>query len=329
MKDLLLHARTFARIADRLKAFDQDVRPITVDDDGAVDAAWGPPLDGAPAPRIVYANTDVFFSPAMQTFVPMAMATPQLEWFQSSAAGIEHPMLAAFGKKAVAYTSCHEQAHTIAEWCLWQALDFFRDGAVRREDRARKDWTRRVCREIAGSTWLIYGFGRIGWETARRVRDLGGRVIGVRRTPGAHAYADEMLAPGAVIGRLGEVDVAVLTAPHTPETEGVANAAFFAAMREDALFMNVGRGALVVEADLLAALEKGRPAFAALDVFETEPLPADSPFWSHPNVAMTPHNSAESDLMKARVDAVFLDNLRRFLAGEPLVHLVPKSDFET
>lgn len=295
---------------------------------GAIDAAWGPPLEGEPQPAIVFANTDVFFSPEIQDFVRLTMATPKLAWFQSSAAGVEHPMLAAFGKKAEVYTSCHEQAHTIAEWCLWQALDVFRDGSARRADRERKDWKRRQSREIAGSVWLIYGFGRIGWETARRVRALGGRVIGVRRSPGPHEHADEIISPADVTARLGEADVVLLTAPHTAETEGLADAAFFAAMREDALFMNVGRGALVVEPDLLAALDQGRPAFAALDVFATEPLPADSPFWTHPKVALTPHNSAESDNMKHRVDAVFLANVERYLNGDPLAHVVPKSAFE-
>ncbi len=327
MIDTLIHWKTFARLGEQLKAFAHQVRPLVVKEGGEIEAAWGDALDGPPAPRIVFANTDVFFGGEVQAFMAAAMATPELDWFQSSAAGVEHPILAAFGKKANLYTSCHEQAHTIAEWCLWQALDFFRDGRARRRDRAAKDWTRRPNREIAESTWLIYGFGRIGWETGRRVRALGGHVIGVRRSAGPHEHADEMISPGGVLERLNDADVVLLTAPHTPETEGLADAAFFAAMGADALFMNVGRGALVVEADLLNALDAGRPAFAALDVFVEEPLPAASPFWTHPKVAMTPHNSVESELMNRRVDGLFLANLERFLADAPLDNVVPRADF--
>jgi phosphoglycerate dehydrogenase-like enzyme len=252
---------------------------------------------------------------------------PDLDWFQSSAAGIDHRVLVAIGKKAHLYTASHEQAHAIAEWALWQAFDFFRTGVARREDRAQKVWKRRNAREMAGSTWLIYGFGHIGREIARRVRALGAKAIGVRRTAGADEHADIVVAPGEVLSHLPQADVVCLCAPFTAQTEGLANTVFFASMRENTLFMNVGRGALVVEPDLLAGLERGRPGFAALDVFAAEPLPEESPFWTHPRVAMTPHNSAESEGTRDRVDGLFLDNLRRYLAGEELRNVVPKTEF--
>jgi phosphoglycerate dehydrogenase-like enzyme len=327
MIDLLIHHATFARIQSQLRGHAERIRPLVVQPGGAIEAGWGKAFEGALAPQIVFGSIEAYLSPEAPVVMRAVLDAPGLDWFQSSAAGIDHPVLVTIGKKARRYTASHEQAHTIAEWALWQAFDFFRSGAARREDRAQKVWKRRNSREMAGSTWLIYGFGHIGREVARRVRALGGKVIGVRRTAGPDEYADAIIAPGEVLSNLAEADVVCLCAPLTAETEGLANAAFFAAMRENALIMNVGRGALVVEPDLLAGLERGRPAFAALDVFATEPLPGESPFWTHPKVAMTPHNSAESDGTRDRVDALFLDNLQRYLAGAELRNVVPKDAF--
>jgi phosphoglycerate dehydrogenase-like enzyme len=327
MIDLLIHHATFSRIQSQLRVHAERIRPLVVRAGGAIEAAWGAAFEAELAPQIVFGSIEAYLSPEAPVVMRAVLDAPDLDWFQSSAAGIDHPVLVAIGKRARLYTASHEQAHAIAEWALWQAFDFFRAGAQRREDRAQKIWKRRNAREMTGSTWLIYGFGHIGREIARRVHALGGKAIGVRRSPVRDEHADLIIEPGNVLSHLSQADIVCLCAPFTAETEGLANAAFFAAMREDALFMNVGRGALVVEPDLLAGLERGRPAFAALDVFAAEPLPEESPFWAHPKVAMTPHNSAESEGTRDRVDALFLDNLRRYLAGEGLRNVVPKSAF--
>lgn len=327
MYDLLIHEATFARLEAALKAHAAELRPLVVNE-GGISAGWGPALEGEPAPDLVYANADAFFGKAAPLFMRIAAMAPTLRWFQSGAAGIEHPVLRAIGRQAEVYTNSHAQSAAIAEWCLWQAFDWLRQGPERRADRAEKRWRRREAREMAGARWLIYGYGSIGQEVAKRVEALGGRVTGVRRRPGPAAFAEAVVSSDALSDALGKADIVLLAAPHTPETEGVADAGFFAAMAEGALFMNVGRGALVDEAALLEGLMAGRPGFAALDVFAEEPLPEASPFWSHPKVAMTPHDSPLTEATKHRVDQVFLGNLARFLKGEPLENIVPRAEFE-
>ena len=126
---------------------------------------------------------------------------------------------------------------------------------------------------------------------------------------------------------LGAADAVLLCLPHTPDTDNMADAAFFAAMKPGALFLNVGRGALVDEAALLAGLDAGRPGHAALDVVREEPLPDSSPFWPRSDVTLTAHIAARTEQSITRTDAVFLANLDKFLAGEQMAHEVTTSAF--
>lgn len=300
-----------------------------MDDEGVFKAEWGAALDGDPQPVAVFGNTDVWFGPQAPAFMTAVLKTPELQWFQSSAAGVEHPALVMIGQKAGFYTTSHAQSESMAEWALWAAMDFFRGGPKRRADKAAANWQVQTSREIYGSHWLIYGFGAIGKAVARRVRVLGGTVTGVRRSGGTSDVADAIVTPGEMGDALQTADVVLLCAPHTPETEGMADATFFAAMRDDALFLNLGRGALVVEPDLIAGLDAGRPSFAQLDVVSEEPLPADNSLWAHPQVMITPHDSAATEETRHRQDQVFLDNLERWLKDEPLENLIDKSEFET
>jgi phosphoglycerate dehydrogenase-like enzyme len=328
MKTCLLHARTFARLRPRLKGLDAAVRFVTVDDAGKAHDGWTstelaelPPLDMA------FGNADAFFAPSVREFMTGILKSPALDWFQSAAAGIENPALVMIGQKAKYYTTNHTQAESMAEWALWQALDFLRAGPAHRTQQARGQWQRTNAREIRGSRWLVIGYGSIGEAVGRRVTALGGEVTGIRRTPGHATGAARIEAPSALMAELPRADVVLLCSPHTPETENMANAAFFAAMLPEALFMNLGRGALVDEDALMAALDVGRPAFAALDVTRTEPLPAESPLWRHPAIAITPHDSSDTPGTVAGADETFLANLTRYLQGEPLKHLVDRAAF--
>ncbi len=327
MKTLLIHRKTYERVAERLKPFSDRIRPVTMDLEGVFRA----PLEGdavveAPQPDIAFGSGDVWYLPKAKLFLTTVRESPSLAWFQSAAAGMEHPNLRAIGRVAGLYTTCHVQADGMAEWALWAALDHLRDGPGRRAAQAAHAWRRGVNREIMGSTWLIVGFGSIGSATGRRVKAMGGTVIGVRRSGGGSPDADR-IATEVRPEDLAAADVVLLSAPHTPETEGMANAAFFAAMKPDALFMNLGRGALVNEPDLIAALDAGRPGHATLDVVSEEPLPPEHPLWAHPKVTITPHDSGVSDGTVTRADALFLENLERFLSGQPLLHVADRKWF--
>lgn len=327
MKTCLLHARTFARLGARLKGLSQPVEFYTIGDDGqCLQVSTGAPAE-LPALDIVFGNTDAFYSPAVQTFMRSVLTAPSVDWFQSVAAGIEHPALVMIGRKAARYTTNHRQAEAMAEWAIWQALDFLRAGPVHRAQAADGKWARVPARELSGSRWLVIGYGAIGEAVGWRATALGAEVAGIRRTPGPATGAPRVASPSSLMEELPLADIVVLAMPHTAETENFADAAFFAAMRPDSLFMNLGRGALVDEGALVGALDAGRPAFAALDVVRDEPLPPESPLWRHPKIAITPHDSSDTPQTSLRADETFLANLERYLAGVPLAHEVPREAF--
>lgn len=301
-----------------------------MNDDGGFKSAWDNIAVEAPNPNIAYGTQDIWFCAGVQKFVTSVLEAEDLNWFQSSAAGLEHPILKAFGEKADLYTSAHAQSESIAEWALWAGLDFFGGGPARRAAQTQGQWQQRVHREISSTNWLIIGFGEIGKATARKLRALGASVTGVRRTPGKDADADEIIHPRYLHSALPKADAVLLCCPITNETHSLANDAFFSAMKDDALLLNVGRGALVDDNALLAGLARGKPAHATLDVFTEEPLVEDHPFWAHPKVTVTPHLSAWTEASKRRTDEVFLKNLETFLSGTPakMDNLIGPADFE-
>ena len=325
MYECLLHETTFTRLEQRLKPFSEQLSPVIVDDDLEIGRPWGEAEADA---LIAHGNADVWFSPAARAFAKYLHSAGRLAWFQSSAAGLENPFLQKIGDKAEAYTSSHVQSEAIAEWVLWAGFDWFGNGAGRRAAQADKAWRSVPFREIQATRWLVYGFGHIGEAVGRRLRGLGAHVTGVRRSDQVSPFADRIVHPNDLgSDEIGQADAILLCCPHTPETENLADAEFFAAMKPESLFMNVGRGALVDEAALLAALEAGRPGHATLDVAREEPLPDDNPLWTHPGVTLTPHTSALTQESRKRNDELFLDNLAAFLKGEALRNLVDAEAF--
>jgi phosphoglycerate dehydrogenase-like enzyme len=179
---------------------------------------------------------------------------------------------------------------------------------------------------LPGTTALIVGVGGIGAETARLCVALGMRVIGLdaRRHDRPDDVA-ELYGPEALDDQLPRADFVILTIPHTPETEGLMNAARFSRMRRSAFFVNIGRGKTTRLDDLVAALRSGQIAGAALDVFEEEPLPPEHPLWSAPNVLLTPHTAGYGPYLDERRLEIIVDNAGRFVRGEPLRNVVDKA----
>jgi phosphoglycerate dehydrogenase-like enzyme len=177
------------------------------------------------------------------------------------------------------------------------------------------------------SQWLIIGYGNIGRRIARQVKGFEGQVTGIRRRQLADEYADQVGALAEVPDLLPRADVVVLACALNEETRGLADAVFFSQMKLDALLVNIGRGDLVDEAALLAALDKGELDYAILDVFQTEPLPEDSPIWDHGRIQVTPHSSNRGELTGTRFDELFVANLGRYLAGEPVTNRVLPGTF--
>ncbi|HKZ08732.1 MAG TPA: D-2-hydroxyacid dehydrogenase [Methylomirabilota bacterium] len=176
------------------------------------------------------------------------------------------------------------------------------------------------------ATALIVGVGGIGGETARLAAEFGMQVMGVdARRREAPPGVRKLDGPEALDSLLPLADFVVLTIPHTPETEGLMHRARFQRMKRGAFFINIGRGMTTRLDDLVAALRAGEIAGAALDVFEQEPLPADHPLWTLPNVLITPHTAGYGPYLDDRRFDILLDNSRRFLAGQPLRNVVDKA----
>jgi len=176
------------------------------------------------------------------------------------------------------------------------------------------------------ATALIVGVGGIGSEAARLAEAFGMRVIGIdARRREAPPGVSKLAGPDALDTLLPEADFVILTVPHTPETQGFMHRARFQRMKRSAFFINIGRGMTTRLDDLVAALRAGEIAGAALDVFEQEPLPADHPLWTTPNVLITPHIAGYGPYLDDRRCEILLDNCRRFLAGQPLRNVVDKS----
>jgi phosphoglycerate dehydrogenase-like enzyme len=186
------------------------------------------------------------------------------------------------------------------------------------------EWQLRMRRIMASQVVGVIGLGTIGREIARMANAIGMRVIGTKNNPEAVPHVEQVYGADELLSVLSESDFVVLIAALTPETRGVIGKAELAAMKPDSFLINVARGAMVVEADLIEALQNGTIAGAALDVFETEPLPPESPLWKMENVIITPHIAgARPDYLQA-VSEIFCKNLARYISGEPLFNVVDR-----
>jgi phosphoglycerate dehydrogenase-like enzyme len=180
---------------------------------------------------------------------------------------------------------------------------------------------------ISEQTVLIVGLGTIGRATARKLHQLGARVIGTSRHETEVEHVDEIVAPDAIAEVAGRIDGVVVTLPGTAATEKLVGSEFFAALRPGASFVSVGRGTVVDEEALLASLDDGRVGFAALDVVAEEPLEQSSPLWSHPSVLISPHTAALNVAEDRLIAELFARNATRFLDGEPLINRVDTVEF--
>jgi len=180
-------------------------------------------------------------------------------------------------------------------------------------------------REVAGATVGLIGLGSIGRAVSKSAKALGMRVIAVREHPEKGGEgADVVLGPAQVDEVFRKADYVVLAAPVTDNTRAIANAERLVLMKPDACLINVGRGPLIDEAALLEALKQKRIGGAALDVFDKEPLPADSPLWDLDNLLITPHTAGMTDKLWERHYTLFSENLRRYSSGQPLIAVVDK-----
>jgi phosphoglycerate dehydrogenase-like enzyme len=327
MLRLLIHERTYHRVRPLLSEL-TGVESLAIDDQGLVRIDGGDRAPPDAAPDVAWLSVDLFLAPVRPAFFKMLFDAPALRWVQGFGAGMDLPEYAKLYAKGVRLTSSHGHAVSIGEYVLAGVLDHFQHGPARREAQAGRIWQPIFFREMMGTHWLIVGFGAIGQNVAARARAFGTKITAIRRDCSAHPSADLVAPLSELQSLLPQADVVVLSLPLNAATRHIVDAAFLNAMRAAAVFVNVGRGGLVDETALLAALDAGKPEHAILDVFETEPLPKESRFWSHPRVALTPHGASATRNLYPRGDALFVENLRRFIAGQPLLHEAKAQDLD-
>ena len=257
---------------------------------------------------------------------PEVVRRGRLQWIQSSAAGLDHCLVPAVVDSQIAVTSASGVlADQVAEHTVGLITAWCRSLPVFFHAQQNKEFVRRPTRDLHRSTVGIVGLGGVGRRIAQLLALYKTRLLATDWFPCDRPPEVEALwPPERLDDLLREVDILILSAPLTDHTRGMIDASKLALMRERALLVNVARGPLVVEADLVAALEAGRLAGAAMDVTEIEPLPPTSRLWDMPNVIITPHVAGQSAWRIDDMTDFFVENLHRWQRGEPLRNLVDK-----
>jgi len=253
---------------------------------------------------------------------------PQLEWIHTRYAGLDRALFPALVEHPVPVTNGSGVfSQSLGEFAMLGALYFAKDVPRLLKAKAARRWDIFDCDEVRKQTMGIVGYGDIGRAVARRAKALGMRVLALRRNtaprPGDE-YVDQLFSSSALLEMLPQCDYVVAAAPLTRETQGMIGAGEFAAMKRDAIIMNIGRGPVIDESAMIEALRSGRIRGAALDVFEVEPLPAESPLWEMENVLLSPHCTDHTRDWLADAANFFAEQLGRWRAGEPLKNIVDK-----
>jgi D-2-hydroxyacid dehydrogenase (NADP+) len=255
----------------------------------------------------------------------LAMAE-RLRWIQTGGAGVNGLMIPEVLERSVTITNARIHADAITEHVFGMLLAMTRRLREAWDQQKTRTWrgypfTERM-ETLAGKTLAILGVGTIGAQTARVGKALGLRVIGMRRSGEPHPDVERMFTPDQLGELLAEADIVVDILPLTEKTRHFLGAAEFAAMKPGAWVVNVGRGGTIDTEALMEALRQGKLAAALLDVTDPEPLPEEHPLWGMENVFITPHYGGAQPGYQRRAGAVFLENLRRYVAGEPLLNIV-------
>jgi phosphoglycerate dehydrogenase-like enzyme len=253
---------------------------------------------------------------------------PNLRWAQQDFAGtdwlLNFPDL--IKKNFILTNASGVHAIPIAEHILALMLALARDLPHSLRNQGEHHWTRRGrVIELDSATLGIIGLGKIGEKTAEKAKGLNMRVLAIRRNPERLSpYVDRMFSPEGLTELLSQSDWVVISAPMTPETRGRIGEKELRGMKQSAYIINIARGAIIQEKALIKALQEGWIAGAGLDVFEKEPLPEDSPLWAMENVIITGHYAGSTPFYFERVMEIFLENLRRYQDGRPLINVVDK-----
>ncbi|MBR3987932.1 MAG: hydroxyacid dehydrogenase [Clostridia bacterium] len=241
-----------------------------------------------------------------------------LKAVQLTSAGYDRVPVSKFAQKGIALFNAKGVYNIpMAEWALLKTLEIYKESKFFLRNQEQKLWEKnRNLRELFGKTVLIIGVGNIGQECAKRFKAFGTKVLGADIFDSKCEFIDEFFYMDSLPLALKLCDIAVLCLPLTEKTEHIINAETLGYLKDDAVLINISRGKIINEADLIKVLKENKLSGVALDVFEEEPLPPQSPLWSIPGVHITPHNSFVSDAVKTRLFDVIYKNLTEFDYGK-------------
>ncbi|MBN1486039.1 MAG: D-2-hydroxyacid dehydrogenase [Anaerolineae bacterium] len=262
-----------------------------------------------------------------ESAMQLLLTLDSVRWIHSVSAGIDHAMSDDLRTHRAVLTNARRVFDIpIAETVLAYILMVVKRMPEFFAYQQKHHWHRLDLKEAGDQTVGLVGLGSIGTEIARRCQALGMRVIATRRRPERGAdFVARLYAPEEMDTLLALSDFVVVAVPLTPETRCMLSAPQFQVMKPTAWLVNIARGPVVDENALIQALQQGEIGGAALDVFEQEPLPPESPLWDMPNVIITPHNTWSTPHLLSREAELFLENLKRYLRADPLLNVVDKS----
>ncbi|SHI56993.1 D-2-hydroxyacid dehydrogenase [Propionispora hippei] len=271
------------------------------------------------------ANADILVAWGNQDIRQLYAAAPQLRWVHALSAGVEDWLFPELVTSSTLLTNSKGiHGIPISEHVLALMLAFTRGLNLLIPQQRNKQWKRVRVDEIHEKTIGIVGLGNIGREIAKKAKALGMHVVATKREATTELFVDALYTPDYLAKMLSICDFVVVSLPLTDETKEMFNLNYFSAMKRTAYFINIARGGVIAEADLITALEQQLIQGAGLDVFAEEPLPDSSPLWNMPNVIITPHLAGLSPSYLDRAIQLFADNLTRFIDKDQILNIVDK-----
>ena len=325
-RDIDAHLDRLAAIDPRIEVVDEPYSEPEESRSGRGVPPYDDVRDLAPAltdtQRAAFARIDCCI--AIDLPFDVATVAPRLRWVQAVGAGVAQLQSAGLDEAGIVLTNAGGVTSTaIAEFVMTRILGEYKQVRALDEAQDRHEWRSIFGEQLAGRTLGLLGFGPINQEVAVRARAFGLHVVALRRSGEPSPLVDEMVGPDDLHDLLGRADIVVCALPETPATDTLLDRTALGAIRPGAMLVNVGRGTLIDEEALADVLHAGHLRAAAIDVARVEPLPADSPLWTAPRIYISAHCSTDPSRLFENLHVLFEENVRRFLAGEPLRNVVP------
>lgn len=249
---------------------------------------------------------------------------PKLKWIQLTSVGIDQvPKKKVLENNILLTNNRGGYSIPMGEWIVLKILEMFKNSGQFYENQRKKNWAvDNSILEIYGKTIGFIGTGTIAKEGAKRLQGFGVNILGVNTDGKNVEYFDESFSMEEMDSVLANSDILVITLPYTKETHNLVDESFMKNMKDESYIINVARGSIIDEKALIKNINSGKIKKAALDVFEKEPLPQNSPLWELDNVIITPHNSWTSEMKKTRKFNTIYENMEKFINGESLSNMI-------